>query len=302
MKIIQSSACSWCHHNCLWCHRDSVYTNLPSLLHRRKRGCRCGRFPALQLHPQCCSCCCSLTCCMWRALIGCCVHALWPGWNVGVAQSSKWRRGWRIRRTNQVAIWSTIVLRSIWLSWLNFMVALIHSSVRVYFLYCIVPLIALSPAPPLTLDNILNVVKNVRSWRTLGQLLCSYLSSELDDIQRQHVSDEACLKAVIEGFLSGKGDHYKQPSWRAIIWSLYRANEIQLAEHIRSFAEPVQGNESYKWHITQWPMLHVAGYSSSSVFSPVYQYHSYFVSIQKSHRLRVQFFLNLHSYCILHSY
>ena len=108
-------------------------------------------------------------------------------------------------------------------------------------------LCCLSTAPTLTLENVLNVVKNVRSWRTLGQ--CIYSSSiapyYLDAIQRQHVSDEACLKAVIEGFLSGKERRYKRPSWRAVIWSLYQAYEIQLAEHIRTYAEPVQGNCSY---------------------------------------------------------
>jgi hypothetical protein len=102
--------------------------------------------------------------------------------------------------------------------------------------------LSLSPAPPLTLDNILNVVKNARSWRALGQHIYFLYSYKLNDIQLWHVSDEACLKAVIEGFLSGKG-YYNQPSWRALIWSLYKANEIQLAENIRSFAEPVQGNE-----------------------------------------------------------
>ena len=84
-------------------------------------------------------------------------------------------------------------------------------------------------------------MKNVRSWRTLSRHIYLYDSSKLDDIQHQHVSDEACLKAVIEGFLSGKGYRYKQLSWRAVIWSLYEANEIQLAEHIRSFAEQMQG-------------------------------------------------------------
>ena len=97
-----------------------------------------------------------------------------------------------------------------------------------------------SPALPLTLENVFNIVKNVKSWRTLGRHIYSYYSSQLDYIRRQHVSDEARLKAVVKDFLSGKG-HYKQPSWRAVIWSVYKANEIQLAEHIRSFAEPVQG-------------------------------------------------------------
>ena len=107
-----------------------------------------------------------------------------------------------------------------------------------------------SPVPPLTLNNILEAVKNVRSWRTLGQHIMLY-PSKLDDIQHQHVSDEACLKAVIEGFLSIK----EQPSWRKVIWSLYKANEIQLAEHIRSFAEPVKGMER---DIIDGSMLHNA--------------------------------------------
>ena len=97
-----------------------------------------------------------------------------------------------------------------------------------------------SPAPPLTLNNIFNVVKNVRSWRTLSKYICYSLSSKLDDIQRRHASDEACLKDVIEDFLSGEG-YYEQPSWRALIWSLYQANETQLADNIRSYAERVQG-------------------------------------------------------------
>ena len=110
-----------------------------------------------------------------------------------------------------------------------------------------------SPAPPLTLDNILEAVKNVQSWCTLGECIYSPLSSELDAIQRQHISDEACLKAVIEGFLSDKGCY--KPSWRAVIWSLYEANEIQLAEHSRSFAEPVKGMER---DIMDGSMLHIA--------------------------------------------
>ena len=97
-------------------------------------------------------------------------------------------------------------------------------------------------APPLTLENVLDVVKSVKSWRTLSQHIYPFSeqSFKLDDIQRQHVSDEACLKAVVEDFLSGKG-WYGQPSWRRLTWCLYRANESQLAERIRSFAEPVQG-------------------------------------------------------------
>ena len=85
----------------------------------------------------------------------------------------------------------------------------------------------------------MNVVKQVQSWRRLGKHL---VYSDLDDIQHQHGSDEACLKAVVEKFLLGEG-LYQQPSWRAVIWSLYKASEIHLADQIRSHAEPVQGTQ-----------------------------------------------------------
>ena len=62
---------------------------------------------------------------------------------------------------------------------------------------------------------------------------------KLDAIQHQHVSDEACLKAVVEAFLLGEGEY--QPSWRRVIHSLYEAGESHLAEKIKTNAEPCQG-------------------------------------------------------------
>ena len=67
-----------------------------------------------------------------------------------------------------------------------------------------------------------------------------YDSRELDNIQRQYDSDEDGLKAVVERFFKVVSRLW-QPSWRTVIWSLYSANEFQLAEQIRSYAEPVQG-------------------------------------------------------------
>ena len=94
-------------------------------------------------------------------------------------------------------------------------------------------------------------MKEVRSWRTLAkQLVYAYdqddmtnkffpNSINLDDSQHQHGSDENCLKAVVEKFFLGGGRY--RPSWRAVIWSLYQAHEIHLANQIRIYAEPVQG-------------------------------------------------------------
>ena len=114
--------------------------------------------------------------------------------------------------------------------------------------------LSLLVAPPLTTETLLPVVKQVKSWRSLAkELIWAYddndydydndsdYGEDLDALQHQHGSDEECLKSVIEKFLQGKGGRYKQPSWRAVIWSLYKANEIQLASHIKSYGEPLQG-------------------------------------------------------------
>ena len=98
--------------------------------------------------------------------------------------------------------------------------------------YCVAP----SPAPPLTLDNVLKAVEGVKVWKPLGNW---GFGVNTDSIKHQHDSDEACLKAVVEKFLLGEGD--LQPSWRAVIYSLDMAVEVQLADNIRSFGEPVQG-------------------------------------------------------------
>ena len=114
-----------------------------------------------------------------------------------------------------------------------------------------IALSSLLVAPPLTSDTLLSLLKGVKSWRKLAkQLLHAYdkddeyiilpHSYNLDDLQHQHGSDEDCLKAVIEIFLQGKGQ-YKQPSWRAVLQSLFNANEFQLASSIKRYAEPVKG-------------------------------------------------------------
>ena len=103
-------------------------------------------------------------------------------------------------------------------------------------------------APLLTSDILLPLLKGVKSWRKLAKkLIYAYDKDDqflhppgyhnLDDLQG---SDEDCLKAVIEIFVQGRGQ-YKQPSWRAVLHSLYNVNELQLAASIKSYAEPLQG-------------------------------------------------------------
>ena len=71
-------------------------------------------------------------------------------------------------------------------------------------------------------DNVFEAVKTVGlSWRELAEVLLDWYDfrsddhKKLDAIERQHVSDEAHQKAVVEVFLLGEGDY--QPSWRMLI-------------------------------------------------------------------------------------
>ena len=84
---------------------------------------------------------------------------------------------------------------------------------------------ALSPAPPLTVENILKALEGVKDWDKVANWLGIYSSSS--------------LKEAVELFLQGRCRY--QPSWRAVIFALDGAEETRLADRIRHYAEPVQG-------------------------------------------------------------
>lgn len=70
--------------------------------------------------------------------------------------------------------------------------------------------------------------------------LCIWFGLPYEIIDRQQYdSDEAYVKGIVEKFLLEEGGY--QPSWRRVIWSLDWIGEVDLADKIRSFGEPVQG-------------------------------------------------------------
>ena len=92
-------------------------------------------------------------------------------------------------------------------------------------------LCALSPAPPLTVENVMKALKGVKDWVEVASwLFGTYLGS-------------SSLKEAVEWFLQGRG-HF-QPSWRAVIFALDGAEETPVADRIRSYGEPVQGRYTY---------------------------------------------------------
>ena len=98
----------------------------------------------------------------------------------------------------------------------------------------------------------MSVLKGVKNWRTLAKILVRCYdkdddgnryypgATDLDALQHEHGSDEDCLKTVVRQFLQGEGGQYRA-SWRAVIWCLYLANEIQLADQIQSYGEQLEG-------------------------------------------------------------
>ena len=95
-------------------------------------------------------------------------------------------------------------------------------------------------------------MKTVRlSWKELAQWLMGLYDFDSDDqkkldaIERQHTSDDARLKAVVEAFLLGEGRH--RPSWRRVIHALHEAGETSVAEKIKTNAEPHQGEWVSVW-------------------------------------------------------
>ena len=79
----------------------------------------------------------------------------------------------------------------------------------------------------------------------LGRLL-GVPESEMGFIRRRHSSDDECLQSVIQYWL------LRSPSitWRYLIWALDGMFKSEVADPIRSWAEPVRGmlhsvNENY---------------------------------------------------------
>ena len=88
------------------------------------------------------------------------------------------------------------------------------------------------------MEEVLKAVAGV-NWRKLGEVLNGMLHAfslliNLDRIFEEYESDEARLRAVVE-------KSWEDLSWRKVIWALYCANEIDKAQQIRSYAEPLQG-------------------------------------------------------------
>ena len=112
-------------------------------------------------------------------------------------------------------------------------------------LYPKICLYALSPAPPLTVENIFKALEGVKDWEDVAEWL---------DTDVYTYSSSSSIKEAVERFLQGRG--YFQPSWRAVIFALDGKEETPVASRIRSYGEPVQGRYTYT-HLCKNTYTHI---------------------------------------------
>ena len=107
-------------------------------------------------------------------------------------------------------------------------------------------LIVLSPAAPaFTFENVMVALRGVNDWRKLGRwlLLRADPEPELQLIEQRHSCAEDCLRDAVQQWLSKDS----QRSWKRLIRKLDLADMSEVADPIRSWAEPVKG---MSWHIS----------------------------------------------------
>ena len=96
-------------------------------------------------------------------------------------------------------------------------------------------------APPLTVENVLKYLSEVKNWRTVGLRLLGYNEAKVQAIEREYSSSEDRMRAVVQQWLQG-GAYLR--SWRLLVRALDYEGDIQVADPIRGFTEPPQGESS----------------------------------------------------------
>ena len=100
-------------------------------------------------------------------------------------------------------------------------------------------------APPLTVENVFKYlpVQEIKNWRKVGLwlLLGDIDNTKVQAIEREYSSNEDRMRAAVQQWLEGGG---RPPSWRRLAWSLDCAGDIEAADLIRGFTEPLSGESS----------------------------------------------------------
>ena len=97
-------------------------------------------------------------------------------------------------------------------------------------------------APPLTMENVLKYLSEVKDWREVGLGLLGYrYKTKMKAIERKYSSNEERMRAAVQQWLQ---DRFPPPSWRKLVWALDEAGDITVADPIRGFTEPPQGESS----------------------------------------------------------
>ena len=114
-----------------------------------------------------------------------------------------------------------------------------------YFRFCTSAYILTIPpstsAPPLTVENVLQYLPEVKNWKEVGEVLLSLNEAKVQAIEKEYSSSEGRMRAVVQQWLEGGG---LSLSWRWLVSALDFAGDIQVADPIRGFTEPPPGESS----------------------------------------------------------
>ena len=91
------------------------------------------------------------------------------------------------------------------------------------------------------MENVLKHTQEVKYWREVGKWLLGYNEAKVQAIEREYSSKDDRMRAAVQQWLQGEG---LSLSWRTLVWALDQAGDIQVADPIRGFTEPPQGESS----------------------------------------------------------
>ena len=105
-----------------------------------------------------------------------------------------------------------------------------------------VPKFLYSPVPQLTSENVYLALTGVTNWEGLIDDLFGGESGKKEILgdRQQYATEEEYRRTAIDCYSRGQGP--RQPSWRFLIWKLDECNEVNVANGLRRYAEPLQGN------------------------------------------------------------
>ena len=92
-------------------------------------------------------------------------------------------------------------------------------------------LVIVIPQPSLTVDNLCDVLVDVKDWRTGGlPWKLDIPDSKIEELERSHPDLSQRKPAIIREFI----DNHPAPSWERVCFALYSEEEYDILERVQN--------------------------------------------------------------------